>query len=162
MDYEGTFDRTTWQALTAVLTLVALLATVVIWRRRGAVAGLRALAVAMLPVAAYLTGALRMFFEIGEAVVGFVARLTFSPVVWAGVVVLGVAVVLLLVAGVLDRRGVGRRRPREGDEDASAEETARPRRAQKGAAAPGRGAPGGDADPELDDIEDLLRKHGIS
>ncbi|MDP3892755.1 hypothetical protein [Nocardioides sp.] len=161
MDYEGTFDRTTWQALTVVVTLAALLATVVIWKRRGVVAGLRTLAVAMLPVAAYLTGALRMFFEIGEAVARFVTRLTFSPVVWAGVVVLGVAVVLLLVAGVLDRRGVGRR-PRKDGAAGSGEETGRTRRGRKAVPAPGRGDAGEDADPELDDIESLLRKHGIS
>ena len=118
-------------------------------------AGLRALAVALLPAAAYLTGALRMFFEIGEAVARFATRLTFSPVVWAGVAVLGVAVLLLLVAAVLDRRGVGRRRPRRGAKAVPAAERAEPRGRKEPAAE-------GGTDPELDDIESLLRKHGIS
>lgn len=168
MDFEGTFDRTTWQALTAVLTLVALLAAVMLWKRRGPVAGLRALAVALLPVAAYLTGALRMFFEIGEAVARFVTRLTFSPVVWAGVIVLAVAVVLLVVAGFLDRRGVGRRGSRKDAVASSDEPRGSSRRGSRSVAAPGRAGAGGkagkdtDADPELDDIEALLRRHGIS
>ena len=64
----ASFDTFTWQALTVVLTLLGLAGTVAFWRLRGPVAGLRMLAVALLPAAAYLTGTLRLLWEVGAAV----------------------------------------------------------------------------------------------
>ena len=72
------------------------------------------LAVALLPAAAYLTGTLRLLWEIGDAFVTWATRLTFSPTVWIGVMLAGISVALFLTAGMLRRRGVGTpARPRE-------------------------------------------------
>lgn len=146
----GSFDSVTWQALTVILTLLGLVGTVAFWRLRGPVAGLRMLAVSLLPAAAYLTGTLRLLWEIGAAVVGWAARLTFSPLMWLGLGVAATALVLFVVAGVLARRGVGARdRRRELPEEPSR----RPARTTKQAPA---------EDDDMADIEAILKRHGIS
>ena len=136
-------DSTTWAVLGLTLSLIGLLLSFVVWRRRGAASGLRAAAWSLLPAAAGLTGVLRLFAEVADSVGSWAARLVFSPVVWLGVVVAGVSGLLFVASGVLRRR--------QGDRPAVTGRTAHP-------AAPARsGAPALD-----DDIEAILRKHGIS
>ena len=146
----GSFDSVTWQALTVVLTVLGLAGTVAFWRLRGPVAGLRMLAVSLLPAAAYLTGTLRLLWEVGAAVVRWALRLTFSPLMWLGVGVAATALVLFVVAGVLARRGAG----------------GRPRRAElprEGSRRPaGTTSPAPAEDDEMADIEAILKRHGIS
>lgn len=172
MDFDSPFDRTTWQALTVVLTVLGLVATVLLWRSRGAIGGLRMFAVTLLPAAAYLTGAIRMLWEIGDAVVSFAVRLTFSPTVWVGVALAGLAVVLWVVAGYLRGRGgtssASTARPKRAPaaKERSAVETGRPGTGAKAspAAEGARGSddgPGDGLDDGIDDIEAILRRHGI-
>jgi hypothetical protein len=139
----------TWQVLTVCLTLVGLVGTGILWRLRGPVAGLRALALSLLPAAAYLTGTLPLFWEIGDAVVAWVVRFAFSPVVWLGIVLVGVSVTLFVLAGALSRGSSGRR--------GRAELEARAGRGP----APGT-ARGGSASAEDAEIEDILKRHGIT
>lgn len=146
----GSFDSVTWQALTVVLTVLGLVGTVAFWRLRGPVAGLRMLAVSLLPAAAYLTGTLRLLWEIGAAVVRWAARLTFSPPMWLGIGVAATALVLFVVAGALARRGVGAR-PRGAE--LPREESPRPARTTSSAPA---------EDDDMADIEEILKRHGIS
>jgi hypothetical protein len=150
----GSFDTFTWQALTAVLTLLGLAGSVVFWRLRGPVAGLRVLAVALLPAAAYLTGTLRLLWEVGAAVVRWAVQLTFSPLMWLGVGIAVTSVLLFVLAGVLRRRGVG----------------GSPRRREPLPASPSRdpakpigttGKPAAE-DDDMADIEAILKRHGIS
>ena len=94
----------TWQVLGLVLTLVGLLVSAVVWSRRGAASGLRAVAWSLLPLAAALTGVLRLVAELAGAVTRFAARLAFSPLVWLGVAVAVLALVLFVVSGALRRR----------------------------------------------------------
>ena len=136
-------DSTTWAVLGLTLSLIGLLISFAVWRRRGPAAGLRAAAWALLPAAAGLTGVLRLGAEVADAVGSWAARLVFSPVVWLGVVVAGVSAVLFVASGVLRRRQGGRPAVTPG--------TARPAAGTRSAA------------PALDDdIEAILRKHGIS
>lgn len=146
----GSFDSVTWQALTVVLTVLGLVGTVAFWRLRGPVAGLRMLAVSLLPAAAYLTGTLRLLWEVGAAVVRWATRLTFSPLMWLGLGVAATALVLFVVAGALARRGVGAR-PRRAE--LPREESRRPARTTS--SAPGE-------DDDMADIEEILKRHGIS
>jgi hypothetical protein len=164
-------DNVLWQVLTAILTLGGLGISVVLWRLRGAAVGLRAVAWSMLPVAAYLTGVLRLLWEVGDAAVSWAVRFTFSPLAWLGISIAGVAVVLFLVSGAMRRRALGRS-PEPAPRDASAlpaertrpaattDSGARGRRDRGGA----KRQPAGDADSpdDLDDIEAILRKHGIT
>jgi hypothetical protein len=144
-------DAVTWQALGLVLTLLGLMVSVVVWRRAGAGRGLRAAAWSLVPLAAGLTGLLRLAWEILDSLLRWGARLVFSPVVWLGLVVAGVALVLHVAGTVLLRRsGTPPVRAGDGHRDRAAVDAA-PRR---------RRGP----EPVLedqDDIEAILRKHGI-
>lgn len=141
-------DTVTWHALGALLTLLGLVASAFVWRRRGAAHGMRWTAWSLVPLAAALTGTLRLAGEVFEAVLRWAARLVFSPTVWLGIVVASVAVVLYVVSGFLLRRTTGRA-PDTG--------TTPP-----GPPAVGSRRSGEPAIDDLDDIEAILRKHGIS
>lgn len=154
-----TLDSVTWQALVAVLTIAGLVGTGVLWRRRGAASGLRMLALTLLPAAAYLTGTLRLFWEIGDAVVSWAVRFAFSPVVWAGIVLAGVAVVLWTVSAAMRRRGIGVRRTGGADREHPAAGAAEERRGLPERRSSAPAATEGDDEA---DIEAILRKHGIS
>ena len=144
----GSIDTITWQALTVVLTLAGLVSTGLVWKMRGPVAGLRMLAIALLPAAAYLTGTLRLFWEIGDALVTWATRLAFSPTVWFGIVLAAVSAALFVTAGMLRRRGVGAPR-RTGDKALPADASRAPAKAAQ-------------QDDDMADIEAILKRHGIS
>ena len=152
----GEYDATVWQALGVTLTVVGLLLSALAWRRRGAASGLRGVAWSLIPLAAALTGLLRVVWEVTYSVSSWAVRLVFSPVVWAGVVVAGVSVALFVVSGFLRRRSpkptrAERRAARAGDQPAAVTGTgSRP------------GATPAVKDDDMDDIEAILRKHGIS
>lgn len=153
----GSFDTFTWQALTAVLTLLGLAGTVAFWRRRGPASGLRVLALALLPVAAYLTGTLRLIWEVGDAVVSWALRFTFSPAVWLGLGLVALSVTLFVVAGRLRRREPSSARSAEGP--ALPGKTSRRPAQPVGRRADERPVP---ADDDMADIEAILKRHGIS
>lgn len=164
------FDQIAWLPLCAGVTGVGLVLSFLAMRRRGVVAGLRGVAWSLLPLAAYLTGALSTLWQIGTAIGGFLTGMVFNPMVWAGVAVTGLSVVLFLVTGVLR----GRRRARS-----AAPETP----AVGASAAPGRPVASGGAatqplprrkaapaakpaakpaaDDDFSDIEDILKRRGI-
>ncbi len=152
-----TIDSTTWAALGLVLTLIGLALSWVSWRRRGPAAALRGLAWTLVPVAAWLTGTLKLAAALVGDVLSWATKLVFSPVVWTGVVVAGVAVLLWLVSGTMLARGIGvragtkrvRPTPAAG-EVAPAKPGKAPRRAQRK-----------DDLEDMDDIEAILKKHGI-
>jgi hypothetical protein len=147
----GGVDYATWQALGLTLTVLGLVLSVLLWRRRGAAAGLRAAAWALLPLAAALTGTLRLAWRVGDAVVDWAVRLVLSPTVWLGVLLAGISVVLFVVSGVLRRRGADRAVP--------AGDTKQPA-VTRGPQGQGRPAVAGDDD--MADIEAILKKHGIA
>lgn len=151
MCHAGTVDEVTWGALTLTLTAVAGLWTWFAFRRRGLASGLRGAAFTLLPAAAWLTGTMEMFTEIGGSVADWATGLALSPVVWVGIVLAGLSVVLFGASSALRSRGRGGRPAAvEGDQ---------PRRTLP----PAQGRP---AEPVLDDdladIEAILRKRGIT
>ena len=150
-------DSATWQALGLVLTILGLGVSVLVWRRSGAGHGLRAAAWSLLPLAAGLTGLLELVWEMLDAVLSWATRLVFSPVVWLGLVVAGVAVVLHVAGSFLVRRS----RPAVGAEQAApAGELPSAPPATKRSKRPRKRS---DAVVEdQDDIEAILRRHGIS
>ena len=147
----GSIDTITWQALTLVLTLAGLVTTGMLWRLRGPASGLRMLGISLLPAAAYLTGTLRLLWEIGDALVSWAVRLTFSPAVWLGTALAGVSVLLFTVAGVLRRRQAGKA--------PAPSASALPRTTSSAPAKPTSGAA---KDEDMDEIEAILKRHGIS
>ncbi|MEO7352484.1 MAG: hypothetical protein ABIW17_11350 [Marmoricola sp.] len=151
-----TVDSTTWAALALVLTVLGAAYTWVAYRRRGLAAGLRGLAWTLIPVAAWLTGTLKLAANIVNDVLDWAARLVFSPTVWLGVIVAGVSAVLWFVSGVLRARGIGAR--------AKAVEGGRTKQAAgpgKPASPPKRSAARNDDPDDMDEIEAILKRHGI-
>jgi hypothetical protein len=175
-----------WLGLTAGLTILGLVLSYLTYQRRGVRPALMGTAISLLPIAAYLTGSIQMFWKIGVAIGQFGSGFVFSPEKWAGIGVTGLAVALFLAAGGRERRKAAR----EGRRAARAER-ARPQGAAEGRPASGgltaadrttalattRGAdraavpaerPAGrgsrrqpPADDDMKDIEDILRQRGI-
>lgn len=137
--------------ITLTLCVLALLWTVLSWRRRSTDRVLRGLAVAVAAPALLLTGLLPMVVDAVLAVVRWAGRVVFSPTVWTGFAMLAIAVVLWVLGGVLLRR----RAVRSGSDTPAVAAGGSTRR---GGATP-RSTP--TADPELDEIEQMLRQRGI-
>ncbi|NRQ30466.1 cellulose synthase [Nonomuraea sp. NN258] len=161
-----TYESIAWLPLCAGVSIAGLVLSFLAFRRRGAAAGLRMAAWALLPVAAYLTGALSALWTIGATAVGFVTGLVFNPLVWAGVAVAGLSVVLFVVSGVLRGRRPAGGRPKR--EPAAVEQPGKAGPAERkktpaAAPAPAVAAPKARAnDDDFSDIEDILKRRGIS
>lgn len=148
-----TYDAATWGALACTLTALGAVLTWLAWQRRGAVSALRAAAWTLLPIAAWLTGTLRLLTEVFADVASWAIHLVFSPVVWLGIVLAGVSVVLFGVSGMIAR---SRRASRADSLPRRGPRPARPVRSGD------RARPAVGSEDDLSDIEAILRKHGIS
>jgi len=150
-------DEVTWTALTAVLTALGAAWTWYAFRNRGAASGLRGAGLTLLPPAAFLTGTLEMFTEIGGSVLDWATSIVLSPVVWAGIICAGLSVLLLGTSAAMRAR----------DQDASPTESGKKRETRAGRrkgelppAAQAKGEPL--LDDDLADIEEILKRRGIS
>lgn len=141
------YDFVTWGAFACVLSALGGVLSWLAWRRRGLAAALRGLGWSVLPIAAWLTGTLHLVANLAGDVASWAVGLVLSPVVWLGIVLAGVAVVLFGVSGAMRARGIGARERKR--------QQLPPQR---------RTAPAGqDTGLEgMDDIEAILKKHGIS
>lgn len=146
-------DEVTWAALTTVLTALGAAWTWYAFRHRGAASGLRGAGLTLLPPAAFLTGTLEMFTEIGGSVLDWATSLVLNPMVWAGIVLAGLSVVLLGSSTMLRNRGLG---GKPGDPGAQ-----QPKQASGPQDRPGL-PPAPSDDPELADIEAILKRRGIT
>jgi hypothetical protein len=177
------YNSIAWLPLTAGLTAIGMILAYFAWKRHGTRAAVHVAAWSLLPIAAYLTGSIEMFWKIGTAIGGFATGFVFSPEKWAGIGVAALAVALYMSTGGRRRRKAARQARKEarageqrdaaaGGGTASLERadattqtmpTSRlPERvpaASKKPAKAGRGAPADDDD--MKDIEDILRKRGI-
>ena len=177
----STYDKIAWLPLCGGLTGLGLVLSYLAYRRRGLGTGLRWAAWSLLPIAAYLTGSIEMFWQMGVAVGDFAKGFVFSPKVWAGIALAGLAVVLLVVSGPMRRRGVGRGQDQQAAESGAARSLAQdPAAAGRGelatrqaatvpapspAKAPAKGRKAKNADDDDDDladVADILRRHGIT
>ncbi|HET8603564.1 MAG TPA: hypothetical protein VFM09_06525 [Marmoricola sp.] len=155
------YDFVTWGAVAIALTALGGMLSWRAWRRRGAAAGLRGLAWSILPVAAWLTGTLRLAAQVAGDVADWAVRLVFSPVVWLGVALAGVAVALFVVSGAMRARGRGVRSRPTGTPPAAG----LPGQRRGGASLEQKSGQKSGQDSgleDMDDIEAILRKHGIS
>jgi hypothetical protein len=186
MGYSSIF----WLPLCAVLTGIGLVASYYAGQRRGYRAMARGAAWSLIPLAAYLTGSIQMFWKIGDAIGNFAAGFVFSPVKWAGIGVAAGAVALFLATGGRQRRKAARLKAAERAEQKKSAQAAaapsgaiapgeqptsalpavaipaatRPVPARTGPTAPAKRAgktSGAPVDDDMKDIEDILRKRGI-
>lgn len=140
----------TW-ALALSMAILAGAWTFFAVRQRRTPSAIQGAGLVLLPFGLLLTGTLTLVLRILDAVALWATRLVFSPSVWLGA---GLVIVALgLIAG---GRALARRR---GEEPRRRRTPAAPKKVGRAAAAP---APQASADPDLDEIEALLRKRGIS
>ena len=141
------------------LTLVGLVASWFAWRRRGAAAGLRGVAWSLLPIAIYLVGGAGLVWRFGTAIANFAAGFVFSPKVWSGFIVAGVAVLLFAVSGGLRRRRGGKAVSGQpaGGKAVTAPNGAAGKPAKALTPAKGK-AP---VDDDLGDVAEILKRRGI-
>ena len=157
------YDQIQWLPLTAGLAILGLILSFFAWRRRGAAAGLRGVAWSLLPVAAYLIGAIHLLWSFGSAIASFASSFVFSPRVWAGIIVAIVSVLLFVVSGRLRSRA----RRRSGGQAAPKAAGAGTAGAATAAGKPGKAIsapkrqPAAVDDDVLGDAAEVLRRHGI-
>ena len=152
-----TYSQFEWLPLCGGLTLLGLIISWVVWRRRGPAAGLRWVAVSLLPLAAYLTHAVKMLWQIGSAIGSFATSFIFSPQVWSGVALTGLAIVLFVVSGMMRGRG---RKAGSGADGASGPASV-PGSAPAGKALKPAKSKAPAVDDDLGDVADILRRHNI-
>jgi hypothetical protein len=170
----STYNAIAWLPLCAGLTGIGLVASWFAMRRRGLASGLRGAAWSLLPLAAYLTGSIGMFWKIGTAIGDFATSFVFSPKVWSGVAVAAVAGGLFVVSGTARRRRKRARRSEMADgtqpgrdlqpagdaqaagdgKGGSGRRAVEPKPAKAGKAAAG--------DDDMREVEEILRRRGIS
>ncbi len=106
----------------------------------------------LLPPALWLTDTLELVGDVGSSVARWAGDFAFSPAAWIGIVLAGLAAVCWVVAGFLADRGVG-----------GAPAGGAQRGDQRGELPKARGQQAAPVvDPEMAEIEALLRKRGIS
>jgi HAD superfamily hydrolase (TIGR01509 family) len=169
----STYQSIAWFPIGVGLTAAGLVLSYLAGRRRGLRAMLRGAAWSLIPLAAYLTGAIEMLWKVGVAIGDFASAFAFSPEKWAGIGVTGVAALLFVVTG-----GRARRKAARGRASARAE-AAEPAAGRAGKLAAGQAgkAPKNAitavaktrrdpavtaADDDMKDVEAILRKRGIS
>lgn len=133
-----------------------------VWRHRGVADGLRWTAIAIIPAALVMSGMATMVGRIGLEIGRFVTSFAFSPVVWAGIALFGGAVGLELASRAMRARGMGARPPGDG---AGAKGSIAGRRTGSAQIEPSRNTRGSRAAPvddDMADIEELLRRRGIT
>ena len=143
-----------WTALALLLTGAGGFWTLHAFRTRGLGAGLRGAGLTVLPLAALMTGTLRLAVEIGGDVGSWATGLVFSPVVWLGIILAGTSVVLFGAGTLIQRRALPRA-PELKELPGKAPRKELPRKASR-KQAPAVG------DDDLADIEAILKRRGIS
>lgn len=152
MDYGEVF----WLPAAIALSVLGVLISIWLWRRRGVGSGLRGLAWSILPIAAYLIGILHLLVPFAAKVVNWALHLVFSFGAWVGFALLALSVVLWIVSGVV----IGRRQAvRESGSEDGAVDTGR----KSDSLAVSEQQQGGSSadDDDFGDIEAILKKRGI-
>jgi hypothetical protein len=151
------WDQIAWAPICIALTAAGLVASWLIWRSKGPQRGIRAGAWSLLPLAAYLTGAIKLIGRIGSAVVQFAAGFAFSPKSWAGVILFGGSALLFLATGGLPllrwRKSRGKGKKGTADTGRAPVPAVAGKASRAEAAVP---------DDDLGDVEEILRRRGIS
>ena len=157
-------------AICVAISAAGLIASWLVWRKKGASSGLRGIAWSLIPLAAYLTNSVLLIGRIASAIARFAGAFVFSPKSWAGVLVLLLAALLFLISGGLPlvkwrktrrRRKVAREAGRADEAVGQGAGTASGSR--PAVAAPRRQAapPHPADDDDMSEVEAILRQRGI-
>jgi hypothetical protein len=141
------------------LTLLGIIATGIAWRRGNKGRVVQGVGLALAPIALYFSGLLRLLWNGIVAVGTWASTLIFSPAIWLGMALLGLCVVLWVVGGFVARRSRSSE-PAKATKAAPGGSPAAPLPAKgRAGKAPARNQP--EVDPELAEIEALLKSRGI-
>jgi hypothetical protein len=172
-------DKVIWLAGCGGVTGLGLIMSWLVARRRGARAGMQWAGWSLLPLAVYLTGADEMFWKIGVAIGDFAKGFAFSTRVWSGIALAGLAFVLLVSSGAVR----GRQQVKKGKGTVPASTggaVAVPGASRGGLPAPSPAAglatqpaptaklpqrrkpAGASGDDDMSEVEEILRRRGIS
>jgi hypothetical protein len=147
--------------LCAGLTLLGLLVAILAGRRGNKGRLLQGIALALAPIALYLSGLLRLLWNGVVAVVGWASRVILSPPVWVGLSLLALCLVLWVVGGFVARRAPRRTKAeRAGSAAVGRPEAPAAVAGRRSSAAPAR-QPAADQDDDMAEIEALLKSRGI-
>lgn len=155
------YGQVLWLPVAAVLSGVGLLISIVLWRRKGAASGLRAASWSLLPIGLFLVGLIGVLVPFGFKLASWVTHLVFSLTAWVGLVVIGLAVLLWIISGVM----LGRRRARdeaEDEEGAVGVTSGRDTSAKQVTTGKSPAKAKASDDDEFGDIEEILKRRGIS
>lgn len=152
------YDDITWFPLCVGVTVIGLVLSFLTWRRRGAASGMRGAAWSLLPLGLYLTGVIPLLWRIGVQIGKWVGGLVFKPTVWAGGLVLALAVLLWVISGLLLRHRAGKSKP---DGKAASDTKPRVPAAPADRQVAGR-KDAASSDDDLGDVEEILKRHGIT
>jgi hypothetical protein len=152
------FATSSWAGPVFILiTLAGLVLSAIAWRKKGARSGIRGVAWSLLPIAAWLTHALRLIGHLVSSIVQFAGGFVFSPTAWLGVILVGVSALLFLVSGGIPLvRWRKRHKGPKGDHPGGDKAAVAAPKTRSKAAVPA------DQDDDLSDVRDILKKHGIS
>jgi hypothetical protein len=154
------FSQIPWFLLCGGLTVVGLIGSWFVLRRRGGRAAARVAAWSLLPIALYLIGII-------QPVWNFAYGLVFSPKVWTGLVILAITLLTFAVTGGLRGRSTKkqaddtRQDAAGGPGQLTTGSAAPPGRAQP-VAAPAKRKGATPADEDFDEVAQILKRHGIS
>lgn len=148
------------------LALIGVIVAGVAWRKGSRGRVVQGIGLALAPIALYFTGLLRLVWDAVVALANWATSIIFSPAMWFGISLLGLCVVLWVVGGLLTRRAVTRRgsapaapagsRPAVGTGGTATSKSPATKSAPKGK------APAQEVDPEMAEIEAILKNRGIS
>lgn len=147
------------------LALIGVIIAGVAWRKGSRGRVLQGVGLVLAPIALYFTGLLRLVWDAVVALVGWATSIIFTPSMWFGISLLGVCVVLWVVGGLVNRRSAAKPAPSVSGAAKPAVGTGRPAaattkpsiRAPKGGKAPAQ-----EVDPEMAEIEAILKNRGIN
>lgn len=142
------------------IALIGVILAGVSWRRGRKGRVLQAAALAVIPFGLWLTGFLRVLWDAVIDIVRWAFRLVISPTLWVGVSLIGLCVVLFVIGLLVNKFGSDPK-PKEKavKGGASGGKPAVGAAKSAGAAKPGKKQP--ESDPEMDEIEALLKSRGI-
>ncbi|WP_188893518.1 hypothetical protein [Microlunatus endophyticus] len=157
--------------LCVAIALIGVVLAGLAWRRGNKGRVVQAAALVVIPFGLYLTGLLTVLWNFVVALVRWAIHLVFSPLHWFGFAIIALSIVLFVIGAVLARFGG---RAKSSDKPAGRPVAGRSS-GQAVAAGPASGSKPGsqaskaaasnkqlaDIDPELAEIEALLKSRGI-